>query len=62
MIEERRFSGGLSLAFSIWLVALVCLVFVIQGGALYTHVATAFPALASFREAIMPWFSRPYVF
>jgi len=57
----RRFPV-LGLAFALWLLLLVGLAFIAQGGVVYAKATTAWLSLGTAREAIMPWISRPYVF
>jgi hypothetical protein len=50
------------LAFALWLLLLVGLAFIAQGGVVYAKATTVWLSLGTAREAIMPWISRPYVF
>lgn len=49
-------------AFAIWAVTLVVFSWVLQGTVGYQAFAANFPMVNDLRSAILPWFTRPYIF
>lgn len=49
-------------AFAVWAVTLVVLSWILQGTLGYQAFAATFPIANELRTAILPWFTKPYVF
>lgn len=60
--HQEKLRYVFSALFFLWIGLAVLVGWIVQGGALYVMIASHFPFMGIVRGALLPYFTRPYVF